>query len=51
MFFICCCAISRGYVQAEKSLTFAFCVAHLCFEGQREQEKTKVFVATLEPKP
>lgn len=35
-------------MQAEKSLTFTFCVACLCFEGLIEQEKTEVF-ATLEP--
>lgn len=51
MFFICCSAVSSGYVQAEECLTFVFCVACHCFEGQREQEKTKVFVATLEPEP
>lgn len=49
MFFICCFAIYRGYVQAEKSLTFTIRVAHLCFEGLIEQEKTEVF-ATFEPK-
>lgn len=38
-------------MQAEKVLAFGFCVACLCFEGQREQEKTKLLVATLEPKP
>lgn len=49
MFFICCFAISGGYMQAEKSMTFTFCVACLCFEELIEQEKTKAF-ATLEPK-
>jgi len=35
-------------VQAEKSLTFMFCVACLSFEGLIEQEKTKVFATSDE---
>lgn len=53
MFFSCCFDISRGYVQAEKSVPF--CAACFCFEDLKEQEKkknknpTKKVCATLEP--
>lgn len=39
MFFSCCFDISRGYVQAEKSVPF--CAACFCFEDLKEQEKKK----------